>query len=173
MSIDTASDESAESGRGQNGAAATAPGRTASAPNDPPSLAAGDSGPVIVFDGVCVLCNGWIGFLLRHDRDRRYRFAAMQGTHGRGLLAEHGLDPDDPVSFLLVEDGRAWTDTDAIARVLVGLGGIWRLGASIRWLPRVLRDPLYRLIARNRYRWFGRYERCLLPTPEQRARFLD
>lgn len=173
MSIDTANDESAANGAGEVGAAASDPGRTAPAASDPRSFATGQSGPVIVFDGVCVLCNGWIGFLLRHDRERRYRFAAMQGSHGRGLLVAHGLDPDDPVSFLLVEGGRAWTDTDAIARVLVGLGGIWRVGASIRWLPRVLRDPLYRLIARNRYRWFGRYEHCLLPTAEQRTRFLD
>lgn len=127
----------------------------------------------IVFDGVCALCNGWVRFLLRHDRRQRYRFAAMQGERGRALLSAHGLDPDDPMSFLLIEDGRAWTDTDAIVRVLVGLGGIWRLAAIARWLPRGLRDPLYRLIARNRYRLFGRYEHCLLPTPEQRSRFLD
>lgn len=173
MSIDATDDESAANGAGEVGAAASDSGRTAPGASNPRSFATGQSGPVIVFDGVCVLCNGWIGFLLRHDRERRYRFAAMQGAHGRGLLAAHGLDPDDPVSFLLVEGGRAWTDTDAIARVLVGLGGIWRVGASIRWLPRVLRDPLYRLIARNRYRWFGRYEHCLLPTAEQRTRFLD
>ena len=129
--------------------------------------------PVIVFDGVCALCNGWVRFLLRHDRRQRYRFAAMQGEHGRRLLSANGLDPDDPMSFLLIENGRAWTGTDAIARVLSGLGGVWRLAAALRWLPRALRDPLYRLVARNRYRWFGRYEHCLLPMAEQRARFLD
>lgn len=134
---------------------------------------AGRHDAIIVFDGVCALCNGWVRFLLRHDREQRYRFAAMQGEQGRALLSAHGLDPDDPMSFLLIEAGQAWTDTDAIARVLVGLGGVWRVAAILRWLPRALRDPLYRLIARNRYRLFGRYEHCLLPTPEQRARFLD
>ncbi len=131
------------------------------------------SDAVIVFDGVCVLCNGWVRFLLRHDRRGRYRFAAMQGDTGRGLLDAHGLDPDDPVSFLLVDGGHAWTDTDAIVQVLRSLGGPWRLAAVVFALfPRSVRDGSYRLLARNRYRWFGRREQCLLPTPQQAVRFL-
>ena len=129
-------------------------------------------GAVIVFDGVCVLCNGWVRFLLRHDRRGRYRFAAMQGESGRALLVAHGLDADDPASFLLIEENAAWTDTDAIVRVLSGLGGAWRLAALLRVLPRDVRDRLYRGIARNRYRMFGRHERCMIPAPEQAARFL-
>ncbi|MFT3667383.1 MAG: thiol-disulfide oxidoreductase DCC family protein [Pseudoxanthomonas sp.] len=128
-------------------------------------------GPVIVFDGVCVLCNGWVKFLLKHDREGRYRFAAMQSAAGRALLAGHGLDPDDPASFLLVEGARAWTDSDAIRRVLTGLGGVWRLVGVIALVPRIVRDPLYRRIARNRYRWFGTTA-CRVPTDEERARFL-
>lgn len=133
----------------------------------------GQATTTVVFDGVCVLCNGWVHFLLRHDRRERFRFAAVQTPAGRRLLGAHGLDPDDPVSFLLIEDGRAWTDTDAIARVLSGLGGVWKIFSRVIPLcPRALRDRLYRLVARNRYRWFGRHERCLLPTPEQASRFL-
>lgn len=128
--------------------------------------------PVIVFDGVCVLCNGWVGFLLRHDRRKRYRFAAMQTASGRRLLATHGLDPDDPVSFLLVEQERAWRDTDAIMRVVGGLGGPWRLVKALQLLPKPLRDGLYRRIARNRYRWFGRHDSCVLPAAEHQERFL-
>lgn len=135
------------------------------------------AGAVIVFDGVCVLCNGWVAFLLRHDRAGRYRFAAMQSDAGRALLARNGLDPGDPTSFLLLEYGadqrpRAFTDTDAIRRVLVGLGGGWRLAHAIALLPRGLRDAAYRWLARNRYRWFGRHERCALPAPGHRQRFL-
>jgi len=129
-------------------------------------------GAVIVFDGVCVLCNGWVRFLLRHDRRARYRFAAMQGESGRALLSAHGLDADDPVSFLLIEGGAAWTETDAIIRVLSGLGGVWRVAGLLRILPSALRNGLYRWFARNRYRIFGRYEQCALPAPEQATRFL-
>jgi predicted DCC family thiol-disulfide oxidoreductase YuxK len=130
-----------------------------------------DRGAVIVFDGICVLCNGWVRFLLKHDRAGRYRFAAMQTEAGRALLAGHGLDPDDPASFLLVEGERAWTDSDAIRRVLTGLGGAWRLAAVMAVVPRVVRDPLYRWLARNRYGWFGTTA-CRVPTDEERARFL-
>lgn len=132
---------------------------------------------VIVFDGVCVLCNGWVRFLLRHDHKRRYRFASMQSEAGRQLLSDAGLDPDDPASFLLVEYDRGVapqvaTDSDAIRRVLVGLGGIWRVARVIGWLPRVVRDPAYRLVARRRYRWFGRTDACALPPVAERERFL-
>lgn len=132
-----------------------------------------DAGAVIVFDGVCALCSRWVRFLLRFDRQGRYRFAAMQGAQGRALLQQHGLDPDDPLSFLLVEQGRAWSDTDAIVRVLAGLGGAWKLAHVLRAVPRAWRDRAYRALARNRYRWFGRHEQCFLPTPAQAARFLD
>jgi predicted DCC family thiol-disulfide oxidoreductase YuxK len=135
------------------------------------------TGAVIVFDGVCVLCNGWVGFLLRHDHRGRYRFAAMQSDAGRALLVGHGLDPDDPASFLLIEHdvapaSRVSTDSDAIRRVLVGLGGGWRVAHVIALVPRRLRDAAYRWLARNRYRWFGRHDACLLPSPEHRRRFL-
>lgn len=132
---------------------------------------------VIVFDGVCVLCNGWVRFLLRHDRKRRYRFAAMQGDRGCELLAAHGLDPEDPVSFLLIEydisaSPKIFTATDAMRRVLIGLGGAWRLATLFALLPRFIRDPLYRMVARNRYRWFGRDDVCMVPDPAQAHRFL-
>lgn len=131
-------------------------------------------GPIVVFDGVCVLCNGWLRFLLRHDRHARLRFAAMQAPAGRALLAAHGLDPDDPASFLLVDAGRAWTDTDAIVRVLDLLAPPWpALGAMLGWLPRRVRDTGYRFVARHRYRLFGRYDRCALPPPDAAIPFLE
>lgn len=130
-------------------------------------------GPIIVFDGVCVLCNGWVRFLLRHDREARFRFAAMQTDAGRALLARHGLDPDDPSSFLLIDDGTAWTDTDAIARVLATLGSPWTIAAALlRVTPRGLRDRAYRFVARHRYRLFGRHTACALPPEDAAARFM-
>jgi predicted DCC family thiol-disulfide oxidoreductase YuxK len=130
-------------------------------------------GAIIVFDGVCVLCNGWVRFLLRYDRKGRYRFAAMQSASGRGLLSRHGLDPDDPLSFLLVDEAGAWTDTDAIGRVLHGLDGGWRVVAKMLLaVPRAWRDRGYRFTARNRYRWFGRRAQCRVPEPAELDRFL-
>ncbi|HZF99243.1 MAG TPA: thiol-disulfide oxidoreductase DCC family protein [Pseudoxanthomonas sp.] len=127
---------------------------------------------IVVFDGVCALCSGWVRFLLRHDRAGRYRFAAMQTAVGRRLLAENGLDADDPVSFLLLEGDAARTDSDAILAVLTGLGGPWRLAGLARSIPAALRDPAYRWLARNRYRRFGRSDTCLVPDPSLRGRFL-
>lgn len=128
---------------------------------------------IIVFDGTCVVCNGWVDFLLRHDARGRYRFAAMQGTNGRLLLEAHGLDPDDPSSFLLLDEAGAHRDTDAIVRVIAGLGGAWRGVQIARMLPGTWRDAAYRMLARNRYRWFGRREACRVPAPHEAARFLD
>jgi len=130
--------------------------------------------PVIVFDGVCVLCSRWVDFILRHDRAGLFRLAAMQGTQGRSLLIAHGLSPDDPVSFLLVDAGVGYSDTDAIARVLRQLGGRWAWAAVLlRTVPRPVRDPIYRWVARNRYRMFGRRDQCRLPEPSQAWRFME
>jgi len=128
--------------------------------------------PVLVFDGVCVLCSRWVRFVLRHDRSARIRLAAMQSAPGREWLARHGLDPDDPLSLLYVVDGRGYRDSEAILRVLASFGGAWRASAILRVIPRVVRDPLYRRLARNRYRWFGRNDQCFVPAPDQAARFL-
>ncbi len=129
-------------------------------------------GAIVVFDGVCALCSGWVHFLLRHDRGGQFRFAAMQGEAGRGLLVAHGLDPDDPLSFLLIDAGGARTDSDAIVAVLQRLGGAWRIAVALRLLPRGVRDAAYRWLARNRYRWFGRKDACYLPSAGERHRFL-
>jgi len=130
--------------------------------------------PVVVYDGACLLCSRWVRFLLERDQEGRYRFASMQSESGRQLLQTHGLDPDSPFSMLLVEDGRGYTDTTAIARVLRGLPYLrWQwLSAVMLLFPHSLRDLAYRFVARHRYRLFGRSEQCFVPTPEQRSRFM-
>lgn len=132
-----------------------------------------EDAPVIVFDGVCLLCSRWVRFLLKHDRAERYHFASMQSDRGRQLLLAHGLDADSPLSFLLVENGQGHTDTRAIAQVLRGLGQRrWRwLANALQRVPRAVRDPAYRFVARHRYRIFGQSRSCFVPTPGQRARF--
>jgi predicted DCC family thiol-disulfide oxidoreductase YuxK len=128
---------------------------------------------ILVFDGVCVLCSHWVGFVLRHDAQGLYKFAAMQTDTGRRLLIEHGIDPNDPSSFLLFEQGRGYTDTDAIVRVLRSFGGVWKIASALlAVVPRLLRDPMYRWIARHRYRLFGRHDVCIVPSAHRADRFL-
>lgn len=128
---------------------------------------------IIVFDGVCVLCSRWVDFVLRRDPHGRYKFAAMQTASGRALLIEHGIDPNDPLSFLLLEGGRGYTDTAAIVRILRCFGRGWRFVALVVALvPRFIRDPLYRWVARHRYRMFGRRAACRVPTADIADRFL-
>jgi predicted DCC family thiol-disulfide oxidoreductase YuxK len=128
---------------------------------------------VIVFDGVCMLCSRWVDFVLRRDPHGRYKFAAMQTASGRALLIEHGIDPHDPLSFLLLEDKKGYTDTDAIVRVLRSFGPGWKfIALLVSSVPRFVRDPLYRWIARNRYRMFGRRAACRVPTADIADRFL-
>lgn len=128
---------------------------------------------IIVFDGVCVMCSRWVAFILRRDRRGQYRFAAMQTPSGRSLLVAHGIDPDDPLSFLLLQGGTGYTDTDAIVRILRSFGGGWRVAAVLLSIvPRFIRNPLYRWVARRRYRLFGRRETCVVPTADIADRFL-
>lgn len=128
---------------------------------------------IVVFDAQCLLCNGWVQFLLRHDRKGTFKFASIQGAVGQQLLANEGLKVDGLQTLLLVDGPRTWQQSAAILRVLHGLGWPWRL-AWLAWLvPAFVRDPLYRLVAANRYRVFGRADACILPSPEHAARFLD
>lgn len=134
---------------------------------------AADTRPVIVFDGMCNLCSRSVAFIIRRDPERRFRFAPMQSEAGARLLQRHGLDPDDVRTLLLVEGGRPYLRSDAWLRVVRRLRGPWRLAAGLRLVPRPVRDWVYGVVARNRYRWFGRREQCLVPTPEERDRFLE
>lgn len=129
---------------------------------------------VVLFDGVCNLCNGVVQFLIDHDPKAKLRFASLQSEAGRKLLLEHGMKaPEgDPDSIVFVVGGRAYAHSTAVLRIALALGGLWSVLAVGYVLPRFLRDALYRFIARHRYSWFGREESCRVPTPELRARFL-
>lgn len=131
-----------------------------------------DEGPIILFDAECVLCSAYAGFVLRHDRAGRFRLASMQGEVGAAIYRRHGMDPRDPSSMLLVEAGRVRQDSDAVLGIYEALGFPWRLLGALRIVPGFLRDPVYRWVARNRYRIFGKRETCWLPPPEYRDRLL-
>ena len=140
--------------------------------DDPAVPSFADDRPVIVFDGNCVLCSGFAQFILRHDRDRRFRLLAAQTPLGTALYRHFGLDPIDYETNILIEDGQAWVQSESSIRIFVRLGFPWSLMAVGRLLPQAVRDPLYDMIARNRYRWFGVRETCYLPDPSEADRFL-
>jgi predicted DCC family thiol-disulfide oxidoreductase YuxK len=130
--------------------------------------------PILLFDGVCNFCNDAVNFVLDHDPSGRIHFASLQSEVGKRLLVEHDLAELPELStFVLIQNGRAHKDSEGVLRAALLLGGAFRLVAPLLFVPRVLRDALYRAFARNRYRWFGRSEQCRVPTPEIRARFLD
>ena len=129
--------------------------------------------PILLFDGVCNLCNGSVLWVIRRDPAGRFRFASLQSEVGRQLLAEAGLPPSALSTVVLYADGRFYTRSDAALGVLARLGSPWSWLAVFRLVPRALRNRLYDWIAGNRYRWFGKKESCMIPTPELRNRFLD
>jgi predicted DCC family thiol-disulfide oxidoreductase YuxK len=130
--------------------------------------------PILLFDGVCNLCNSITRFVIRHDpQPGRFRFAALQSRAGQQLLQNHGLPAHDPDSFVMIDGGRAFTRSTAALRVCRKLGLPWSMLYPLISIPRPLRDMVYRFIARHRYGWFGRSEQCIIPTPEIRSRFLD
>lgn len=128
---------------------------------------------IVVFDAQCLLCNGWVRFLLRHDRRGVVQFASIQGASGKGLLAEAGLKVDGLQTLLVIDGTRTWQHTSAILHVLHALGWPWRLAWGAWLVPAPLRDALYRRFARNRYWLFGRLETCAMPPPDYAERFLD
>ena len=135
--------------------------------------------PILLYDGVCGLCQGAVQFILKRDRGDLFRFASLQSDFAAGLLQRHGLTREglDTV-YLVLHYGdpseRLLSRSQAGLAVMLLLGGVWRLLASVGGVfPRFLLDFLYSLVARHRYRIFGRYPSCPLPTPERRAKFLD
>lgn len=129
--------------------------------------------PVLLFDGVCTLCNAAVDWLFRHDPEGKIRVGALQSAPGRALLAAHGRDPERLESLVLIEQGQVYMRSEAALRAARHLPPPWRALALLRAVPRPLRDALYDLVARHRYRWFGRRPTCRLPTPAERARFLE
>lgn len=126
---------------------------------------------LIVFDGECVLCSGFFRFVLQKDRSERFRFATAQSPLGQRLYAQLGLPLDDFETNLVIIGDRTHQNLDAFAAAMQNLPGSWRVLSLCRFLPERIKDPLYRVIARNRYRIFGRTDTCLIPDAALRARF--
>ncbi len=130
------------------------------------------AGPIIVFDAVCVLCSANAQFVLRFDDQKKFRLAAMQSPVGEQLYRENDMDPRDPDTLIVVDGEKVWRDSAAILFIWNGLGWPWRAATIFRLVPEKLRDPIYRWIARNRYRLFGQRQSCWLPDPKDAHRLL-
>jgi predicted DCC family thiol-disulfide oxidoreductase YuxK len=130
-------------------------------------------GDVVVFDGVCNLCNTVVQTIIRGDPDGRFQFASLQSEGGRHLLEQHGVNALEPETVVLIRDGRVFTMSDAVLEIVRHMRFPYPLLLVGYVLPRFIRDALYRVVARNRYRWFGRRDSCMMPTPDLRHRFLD
>ncbi len=126
---------------------------------------------IVLFDGVCNFCNGAVNFIVRHDRSGRFRFAPLQSEIGERLKREYSI-PADTDSLVLVEDGNAYTHSTGALKIAKGLGGIWQLAYAFINVPEPFRDWCYKTFAKNRYKWFGKKDVCMIPTPEIRERFL-
>ena len=128
--------------------------------------------PVILFDGVCNFCNYWVNFAINRDKKKKLRFAPLQGEAAKKLLNQFGLDTSTFSSVILIDNGKAYTQSSAAFRICKYLDGGWKLVYGIMVIPKFIRDFFYNIIARNRYKWFGKRKECMVPTPEMIERFL-
>lgn len=140
----------------------------------PPTIAARvpHDRALVLFDGVCNLCNGFVQFVLRRDKAGRVVFASLQSDLGQSVLRALELPTEQLGTVLLLDDGRVYDRSDAPLRLARYLGGAWPLATGLRIVPRFVRDGVYNFIARHRLQWFGQKDQCMLPRPEWRSRFL-
>ncbi|MBX7151424.1 thiol-disulfide oxidoreductase DCC family protein [bacterium] len=129
--------------------------------------------PIILFDGVCNLCNGSVLFIIKRDPKAQFRFASLQSAYGENFLKEKNLSTKEYDSIVLIEGDRFYTQSSAALRIAKRLNGAWPLFYIGIIIPKFLRDAVYNFIAKNRYRWFGKKDACMIPTPELRSRFME
>jgi predicted DCC family thiol-disulfide oxidoreductase YuxK len=127
---------------------------------------------IILFDGVCNLCNGSVNFIIDRDSDQRFVFAPLQEERGQQLQLKYGLSPEALDSVVLIKEGKVYKKSTAALEIAKQLDGWWKVLYIFKIVPAFIRDMVYDMVARNRYRWFGRADQCRLPTPELRARFV-
>lgn len=128
---------------------------------------------ILLFDGVCNLCNGAVQFVIDRDKNNQFLFASLQSEEGKKILQEKGLSAGKMYSFILVENGKIFDRSTAVLRVAKRLKGLWSLLYAFIIVPKFIRDRVYNFISKNRYRWFGRKDECMVPTPELKAKFLN
>ncbi|MEX1201838.1 MAG: thiol-disulfide oxidoreductase DCC family protein [Ferruginibacter sp.] len=128
---------------------------------------------IILFDGVCNLCNSSVQFVISNDKKKLFQFASLQSNSGKALLEKYGLNSNDLNSFVLIQNNKAYNRSTAALNVAGQLSGAVKLLAVFKIVPPYIRDIVYKFIAKNRYKWFGQREACMIPTPELKSRFLN
>lgn len=128
---------------------------------------------LILFDGVCNLCNGAVQFIIKRDSKAKFRFASLQSAFGKSQLAKFKLDPDSLHTMVLIEEGQAFERSDAVLRIAKRLDGAWKIFSAFKIIPKFLRDAFYTLISSSRYRIFGKQDSCMIPSPELKYRFIE
>ena len=133
-----------------------------------------DHKKIILFDGICNLCNSAVQYIIKRDKDDEFRFATLQGEIGQQLINERNIDTSKLDSIILIEPGIAYySKSTAALKISQSFGGFWKMAYVLKLIPRQLRDIVYDWIARNRYGWYGKKEKCMVPTPELKAKFLE
>lgn len=128
--------------------------------------------PILFFDGVCNLCNGFVQFVIKRDPKAVFRFAPLQSEQGKEVLESANLSTEELSTVVLFWKGKIYTHSDVPLEVAKLLGGAWQLFYIFRIIPKGIRNAIYDWIARNRYRWFGKKDSCMIPTPDLKSRFL-
>jgi len=128
---------------------------------------------VILFDGICNLCNGFVQFVIKRDRKGYFHFGSLQSPEAQKLIQRFNLDAENGKTIVLVEDNKIYARSPAVLRVARKLDGPWKLCYAFIVIPKTIRDFVYNFIAERRYKWFGKREQCLVPTPELKERFID
>lgn len=131
-----------------------------------------NSKPIILFDGICNLCNGVVQFIINHDPENKFLFASLQSDAGQQLLKQFNLPSENFNSFILVQDNKVYNKSTGALKVARQIKGAWSWLYIFIIIPKFIRDAVYNWIAQNRYKWFGKKDACMLPTPELKARFL-
>lgn len=127
---------------------------------------------IILFDGVCNLCNGFVQFIIERDRNAIFKFAALQSDFGQAFLKSQNLNPLELKSIILIDDDKVYTQSTAALKIAKHLDGAWKIGYVFIIVPPFIRNSFYKIVAKNRYKWFGQKDQCMVPTPDLKARFL-
>ena len=129
--------------------------------------------PIVLFDGICNYCNAMINFIIKQDKKNKYLFATLQSGAGQKILKQWNLPGDSFESFLILDNGKLYSKSTAALRLYNQLPWYWKWTQLFWIFPKFIRDAVYNIIAKNRYKWFGRKEECMVPTSELKERFLD